>query len=87
MAIACIFMGIIINHDEGILSGNGIQDIAEDNIKIEFYLITNNTMSHTEKYDLAVSLCESTYDNEVRNMWIPPNREKWVKTNVLELIN
>ena len=56
-------------------------------MELNYYLQTDDNMTHNQKYEVALLICQSAYDNDLRKLWIPPNKDSWVESNALELVN
>jgi len=64
-----------------------IKEPAEKHMELNYYLQTDDNMTHNQKYEVALLICQSAYDNDLRKLWIPPNKDSWVESNALELVN
>ena len=57
-----------------------IAHAAQNNIETNYYLFSDDNMTHTQKYDVALSICQSVYEDEIMKMWHHQEKIHGLKT-------
>ena len=62
---------VIIVFSGGTFHDSAVMNNMEDDIQHQFYFQCDNTMSNRERYELAYSICTTTYNNTKGDFWFP----------------
>jgi len=63
-----------------------VMDDIKDDMNHQYFFQSNNNMSSTEKYDLALSICESVYSDRESELWFPLQPERNFSKYAFELV-
>lgn len=78
--IALVALCAIASHD------GQISRVVKADMEISFYLQVNNSMTNTERYDLALLICEEAYNEASNDQWLPLKKDQWIKNNAFKLV-
>jgi len=63
-----------------------IFETMENEVKKQYTLKLNNTMSYDEKQELVMSICRSVYEDRKTEFWYSENPVPWIKNCVSDIM-
>ena len=63
----------------GLFNDGPVFKDMEDEAAHQFYVQTDNNMTNIEKYDLALSICDTICEDRKDDVWFPFNSTEWVE--------
>jgi hypothetical protein len=78
--IALVVLGAITLHD------GPISNVVKTDVELSYYLQVNDSMTKTERYDLALLICKEAYYEMSNDQWWPPHKDTWIKNNAFRLV-